>query len=204
MNSQDFNKLAMGVLISMLGIIGFNMLSEEVFHQDALAANAYPIDTAAVASASVSDVAQEAGPTIEELLLTASMDKGLKVFKKCAACHTPEVGGKNKIGPNLYGVVGTDVATKEFNYSDAMLAQEGGWSYDLLDRYLTKPRDAIPGNKMVFAGLKKGTDRASVILYLRSLSDAPVDLPVAAVEEVIEEIVEEAVEAVEAAAPEAM
>jgi cytochrome c len=192
-NSHDLNKLAMGFLIAILGLMGFNMLSEEIFHQAPLTANAYPIDTSAVASASVADVAVEAGPSIEELLQTASIDKGMSVFKKCAACHTPESGGRNKIGPNLWGVVGNDVATNsDFGYSDAMLAQEGGWSYELLNKYLTKPKDAIPGNKMVFVGLKKDSDRASVILYLRSLSDAPIDLPTVAV-------VEEAVDAVEGA-----
>ncbi|MDG1996728.1 MAG: cytochrome c family protein [Emcibacteraceae bacterium] len=197
MNSQDFNKFAMGFLIAILGMIGFNILSEEVFHQAPLTANAYPIDTSAVASASVADVAVVAGPSIEELLQTASIEKGMSVFKKCAACHTTASGDRNKIGPNLYGIVGKDVAThSDFGYSDAMLAQEGGWSFDLLDRYLTKPKDAIPGNKMVFVGLKKGSDRASVILYLRSLSDAPVELPAyVAVEETVEEVVEGAVEA---------
>ena len=202
MNSQDLNKLAMGFLIAILGMIGFNILSEEVFHQAPLTANAYPIDTSAVASASVADVAVVAGPSIEELLQTASMEKGMSVFKKCAACHTPESGGRNKIGPNLYGVVGKDVATHaDFRYSDAMLAQEGGWSYELLNKYLTKPKEAIPGNKMVFVGLKKDSDRASVILYLRSLSDAPLELPAFVA---VEETVEEVVEATDEAATDAM
>jgi hypothetical protein len=108
----------------------------------------------------------------------------------------------NKIGPNLYGVVGKDVATHaDFRYSDAMLAQEGGWSYELLNKYLTKPKEAIPGNKMVFVGLKKDSDRASVILYLRSLSDAPLELPAFVA---VEETVEEVVEATDEAATDAM
>lgn len=202
MNSHDLNKFAMGTLMAILGVIGFNLLSESIFHQAPLEANAYPIDTSAVASASVADVAVEEGPSIAELLQTADIEKGMSVFRKCAACHTTENGGANKIGPNLWNVVGRDVATNgTFNYSDAMLAQEGGWSFDLLNRYLTKPKDAIPGNKMVFAGLKKGSDRANVMMYLRSLSDAPMELPtMAAVEEAVEEVMEEATEAV----PEAM
>ena len=192
----------MGTLIAVLGVIGFNLLSEEIFHQAPLEANAYPIDTSAVASASVADVAVEEGPSIAELLQTADMEKGMSVFRKCAACHTTASGDRNKIGPNLWNIVGRDIATNDtFGYSDAMLAQEGGWSFDLLDRYLTKPKDAIPGNKMVFAGLKKGSDRASVILYLRSLSEAPMELPtMAAVEDVVEEDIDAATEA----APEAM
>ena len=65
-----------------------------------------------------------------------------------------------------------------------MLGQEGDWDYELLNKYLTKPKDAIPGNKMVFVGLKKGSDRASVIMYLRSFSDTPVALPIVASAEV--------------------
>lgn len=202
MNSHDLNKFAMGTLIAVLGVIGFNLLSEEIFHQAPLEANAYPIDTSAVASASVADVAVEEGPSIAELLQTADMEKGMSVFRKCAACHTTASGDRNKIGPNLWNIVGRDVATNDtFGYSDAMLAQEGGWSFDLLDRYLTKPKDAIPGNKMVFAGLKKGSDRASVILYLRSLSEAPMELPTMAA---LEDVVEEDIDAATEAAPEAM
>lgn len=194
MNSHDFNKVAMGILMFLLLAIGLNNLTEVVFHQDAMAANAFPIDVSAVASASVASAVIEEGPSIEELMQTASMDKGMTVFKKCAACHTPESGGRAKIGPNLWNVFGGDIAINgEFGYSDAMLAQEGNWTYEFLNSYLTKPRDVIPKNKMVFAGLKKGSDRASVILYLRSLSDAPIALPVvAAVEEVVEEVAEEA------------
>jgi cytochrome c len=188
-NSHDLNKVAMGVLMALLFVLGLNNLSEVIFHQDPMAANAYPIDVASVASASSANVVVDAGPTIAEAMQTASIDKGISVFKKCAACHTPESGGKNKIGPNLYNVVGKDVATTgDFKYSNAMLAVEGGWTYEFLNTYLTKPKDAIPKNKMVFAGLKKASDRASVILYLRSLSDAPIDLPtveIAEVEEII-------------------
>lgn len=193
MNSQDFNKLVMGLLIALLGAIGLNLLSEEVFHQEAVA-NAYPIDTSMLASASVSEIVEEEGPSIAELMQTADVDKGANVFKKCAACHTSENGGAARIGPNLWNIVGKDVATTSgFSYSDAMLAQEGDWNYELLDRYLTRPKDAIPGNKMVFVGLRKDSDRADVIMYLRSLSDTPVELPTfAAVEEAAEEVVEEA------------
>ncbi len=195
MNFEDFNKFAMGFLIALLGAIGFNLLSEQVFHQEPLVANAYPIDTSMVASASVADVVEEAGPPISELMQTADASKGANVFKKCAACHTTENGGAHRIGPNLWNVVGSDVATTDgFSYSDAMLAQEGNWDYELLNRYLTRPKDAIPGNKMVFVGLRKETDRADVIMYLRQFADTPFELPaVAAVEEVMEEAVEEVV-----------
>lgn len=195
MNSFELNKIAMGVLMALLFVIGLNNLSEVVFHEDPMEANAYPIDVAAVATADVADVAMEEGPSIAELLQTADIEKGMSVFKKCAACHTPEDGGANKIGPNLWGIVGRQVASKsDFAYSDAMATHGGDWNYELLNRYLTRPKDEIPGNKMVFAGLKKGSDRADLILYLRTLSNAPVALPVAAAEETVEEATEAAPE----------
>ncbi len=202
MNSHDLNKAAMGFLIFLLVAIGFGNLTEVIFHQEALEANAYPIDTASVASATVADVAMEEGPSIAELLQTASVEKGESVFKKCAACHTPDNGGANKIGPNLWNIVGREVASKgDFSYSDAMAEHGGNWDYELLNRYLTKPKDEIPGNKMVFVGLKKDSDRASVIMYLRSLSDTPMELPtVASAEEAVDEAAEEVMEA----APEPM
>ncbi len=203
MNSHDLNKAAMGVLIFLLVAIGFGNLSETIFHQEPLAANAYPIDVSAVASASVANVAEEvAGPPIAELLQTASVEKGMSSFKKCTACHTVENGGANRIGPNLWNIVGRDIAVgADFSYSDAMLGEEGNWDFEKLNDYLLKPRDAIPGNKMVFVGLKRDSERADVIMYLRSLSDAPVELPtVAVVEEAVEEVMEDAAEA----APEAM
>ena len=184
MNSHDFNKAAMGILMFMLLAIGVSNLTEVVFEQEPLEANAYPIDTASVASASSADLATEKGPSIAELLQTASVEKGESVFKKCAACHTPENGGANKIGPNLWNVVGRNVASKaDYDYSSAMHEHGGTWSYEALNQYLTSPKDYVPKNKMAFAGVKKDTDRASVILYLRSLSDTPHELPTVEVAE---------------------
>jgi len=183
-NSHDFNKAAMGILMFMLLAIGVSNLTEVVFEQEPLEANAYPIDTASVASASSADLATEKGPSIAELLQTASVEKGESVFKKCAACHTPENGGANKIGPNLWNVVGRNVASKaDYDYSSAMHEHGGTWSYEALNQYLTSPKDYVPKNKMAFAGVKKDTDRASVILYLRSLSDTPHELPTVEVAE---------------------
>ena len=108
----------MGIIMFLLLVIGASNLKEVIFHQDALVANAYPIDTSSIASASVADVVVDMGPSIAELMQTASLDKGASVFRKCAACHTRDNGGSAKIGPNLWGIVGKDVATSEgFGYS---------------------------------------------------------------------------------------
>ncbi len=92
---------------------------------------------------------------------------GEKVFKKCATCHSLEVG-KNKVGPSLAGVVGRPAATIEgFKYSDAMKASGIVWTEDKLDAYLASPKEVVPGGKMTFAGLKKEDDRLNVIEYLK-------------------------------------
>ncbi|PHQ68883.1 MAG: cytochrome c family protein [Sneathiella sp.] len=93
--------------------------------------------------------------------------KGKKVFKKCKACHTIKKDGKNKIGPNLFGVVGRKSASVEgFKYSKAMKAADLTWDDDNLQKYLTKPRKFIPKNKMSFAGIKKESQREDLIAYL--------------------------------------
>jgi cytochrome c2 len=111
-------------------------------------------------------------------LAHADVDAGAKSARVCAACHSFEEGGAAKIGPPLWGVVGRTIASADdFSYSDALAGKEGDWSYQALDDYLSAPREWAPGTKMVFAGVKKPEDRANVILYLRSLSDAPAPLP---------------------------
>ena len=100
-------------------------------------------------------------------------------MKKCTACHTFDEGGANKVGPNLWNVVGRPIASAgSYKYSDGLQEKSGdSWSYENLDGYLHKPKDWAPGTKMSFAGLKKVKERADLIVYLRSLSDSPAPLP---------------------------
>jgi len=124
--------------------------------------------------------ATPAAEPIEKLLQTASVEKGAAVAKKCAACHTFEKGGPNRIGPNLYGIVGDQRGEgRGFNFSAAMKAKGGTWTFDELNKFLTDPKDYVPGTAMGFAGLPKESDRADVIAYLNSLSDHPEALPTA-------------------------
>jgi cytochrome c len=118
---------------------------------------------------------------IEKLLQTASVEKGAAAAKKCAACHTFEKGGPNRVGPNLFGIVERARASEPgFNYSAAMKGKGGKWTYDDLNKFIANPKGFVPGTAMGFAGIPKDSERADVIDYLHTLADNPVPLPTAA------------------------
>jgi cytochrome c len=118
---------------------------------------------------------------IDKLLQTASVEKGAAAAKKCAACHTFEKGGPNRVGPNLFGIVERARATEAgFNYSAAMKGKGGKWTYDDLNKFIANPKGFVPGTAMGFAGIPKDSERADVIAYLHTLADTPVPLPTAA------------------------
>jgi len=100
------------------------------------------------------------------MMKTADIDRGMRIFKKCATCHSIGKGEAAKVGPNLYGVVGRKRASTAFAYSDAMKAKGGAWDSESINTFVTKPKDFVPGTKMAFPGLKKPQDRADVILFL--------------------------------------
>ena len=95
--------------------------------------------------------------------------KGAKIFKaKCAQCHTIEKGGVTKQGPNLNGVIGRGAGTSGgFTYSEAMKSSDITWSEAHLAQYLTNPKSYVPGNKMVFPGIKKDQEKADLIAYIK-------------------------------------
>ncbi len=95
---------------------------------------------------------------------------GQAAARVCAACHTFKEGEPHRVGPNLHGVFGEDIASKEgYNYSNALKGADGAWTADMLDAYLANPKEAIPGNKMTYAGLKDDAKRQDLIAYLQSL-----------------------------------
>ncbi len=127
------------------------------------------------ASAEAKPEAQVAA--IAPLLAKADAALGKKIARKCTICHALKKGGKNKVGPALWGIVGANKARGSFRYSRALKALGGNWDYAALDGFIKSPRAYLPGNKMTFSGIKRDGDRAALILYLRSLSDNPVALP---------------------------
>ena len=113
------------------------------------------------------------GGDLAALIGAADPDQGKQIARKCLSCHSFEPGGPNKVGPNLAGVVGADIASKNYAYSDALKSKEGTWTYENLNTFLSGPRGWVPGTKMTFPGLKKPEERAAVIAYLRTLTDNP-------------------------------
>jgi len=115
---------------------------------------------------------------IEGLLASASVERGAESAKPCGICHNFQEGQGAKIGPDLYGVVNRPVASVPgFNYSAALKAKGGTWTFAALNTWLANPRADVPGTTMTFAGLPNENRRAEVIVYLNSLSKNPLPLP---------------------------
>ena len=104
----------------------------------------------------------------QALMAAADPEKGKVHFLQCRACHSLEALGGNKVGPNLHGVFGRKAGTAPgYAYSDALSQATIVWSDETLDQWLTRPSDLVPGNRMVFVGIRKPEDRANLIAYLR-------------------------------------
>ncbi len=183
MDTFELNKIAGAVLVTALIILGLNSLGNALYAPKKPEKPGFIVEVAKMGS---EPVAEAESPVVAEvsfsyLLAVADVDAGQSAAKKCAACHTFKQGGKNKAGPNLFGIVGKKMASASgFSYSAAMKSKAetvGEWSYEALNAFLTKPKSYIPKTKMAFAGVKKPETRANLVAYLRSLSDSPMALP---------------------------
>jgi len=180
MDSFELNKIIGAVLMTALIVIGINKISDVIFHVEKPEKSAYKVEGVELAQSTQvnADVKKVVQVNIKEILAMGDLTHGEKVFKKCSACHIVAKGGKNKIGPALYGIVGKQSAVAEgYSYSKALKAHGKNWSFEELNAYLLKPQSHIKGTKMAFAGLRKEKDRASVIMYLNQNSDNPLPLP---------------------------
>tara|TARA_B100001057_G_scaffold56629_1_gene50180 strand:- start:3729 stop:4268 length:540 start_codon:yes stop_codon:yes gene_type:complete len=179
MDSFEINKIVAAILMVALIIIGIGKLSNIIFHVEKPEKPGYVVELDQTTTASVSvDTANEEKIDIAALMAMGDAISGEKIFKKCAACHSINKGGKNNIGPALYNVVGRKVGgISDYKYSKALASYEKEWSFEELNGFLIKPAKWIKGTKMAYAGLRKEKDRASVIKYLNQNSDNPLPLP---------------------------
>ncbi len=180
MNSFELNKVLGAILGTCLVLLALNIAAGAIFAPEKPAKPGYAI-AAKEPGGAEKPAAKAPEQPIETLLASASVEKGQTIAKQCQACHTFDKGGPNRVGPNLYGIVGRARGSHPgFNYSAAMKAKGGTWTYDELNKFLTHPQGYIPGTAMTFAGLSRETQRADVIDYLHTLADNPEPLPKAA------------------------
>ncbi|MBP2230325.1 cytochrome c [Azospirillum agricola] len=178
--SMELNKIFGAVLLAGLIAMLTGFASEVLVHPKKTEKNAFVVATPEGQSAGGAPKGgAPAGPApIAPLMASADPAAGQNAAKACAACHSFDKGGANKVGPNLFNVLGGPKGHMAgFGYSDALVKTGGQWSYDELNKFLYDPKAYAPGTKMSFAGIKKDNDRANVIAYLRSLSDSPQPLP---------------------------
>jgi cytochrome c len=180
MDSWEWNKIAGAVLGTLIFVLVVKFTTEALFEVEKPLKEAYHVEgvveTASTGGAATP--AEEPLPDFGTVLPTADVTAGKTVSTKCEQCHDISKGGPNKIGPELWNVIGRPRATEPgFSYSSAMSSDHTPWSYDLLFRYLKSPQAMVPGTKMSFAGLRSPADRINLLAFLRTQEDSPAPIP---------------------------
>lgn len=174
-----WNKVIGAVLMTGLIVKGSGFVADLLVAPQQLEASATAVALPEAPGDGGAAEAQAAGPEpVAAMLAAADVGAGRKLSKKCGGCHSFDKGGRKKTGPNLWDVVGRELASVGgFGYSKALAGVGGAWGYEELNAFLLKPKKFAPGTKMSFAGVKKPGDRANLIAWLRTLSDSPRPLP---------------------------
>ena len=179
MDSFELNKIIAAILMVALLVIGLGKVADSVFHVKKPKNPGYQVE---IESQLISKTSQDA-EVVEKIdivtfMALGDLASGEKIFKKCASCHSINKGGKNKIGPALYNVVGRAVGGVDgYKYSKTLASYDKEWTFEELNGFLQKPASYLKGTKMSYAGLRKEKDRASIIKYLNQNSDSPKLLP---------------------------
>ena len=177
MDSFEINKIITAIFLVFLLVFGVGKISDVIFEVKKPDIEGYKVEVK-VGNATAAQASSDSQVDIATLLAMGDIEHGKKVFKKCAACHSINQGGGNKIGPKLWNVMFRPVGSiSDYKYSKALSVYKKEWSWEEMNGFLIKPSKWIKGNKMGFAGLKKEKDRASIILYLNQNSDNPKQLP---------------------------
>jgi cytochrome c len=180
MDSFEWNKVLGAVLGTIMFVLVVRIATEAIFEPVQPAKPGYVVEGVQEASSSGTPAAptEETLPDFGTVLPKADAAAGKEISTRCEQCHDLSKGGPNKIGPDLWGVLGRARATHPgFSYSSAMAADHKAWGFDTLFRFLRLPQAYVPGTKMTFAGLKSPTDRINLLAYLRTQEDTPLAIP---------------------------
>ena len=182
MSGFEINKILASIIVAIIIFIIIGFVGNFVvrINYDETQETAYKIDITETSADSTTQIAanDEMVEAISPLLVGASLEKGEKIYNKCAACHNNKKDSKSKIGPNLWNLINKKKASASgFAYSKSLSDYGGKWTFEELNEFLYKPKEYIQGTKMNFSGLSNVEDRADLILWLRQYSDNPVPLP---------------------------
>lgn len=178
MQTTDSNKIAMALLFVLLLTKGLAVFTNAIYAPVTLAKAGYTLPGGTAEGAAPAAAAAEKAVPLPELLAKADPAKGQAATKVCLSCHSFEKGGAAKVGPPLWGVVGRPVASVAgFAYSDSLKGKGGNWTYEDINKFISKPSAYMPGTKMSYPGESDAGKRADILAYLRTVSDAPVDFP---------------------------
>ncbi len=173
--TTDTNKTALAVMMVLLLTMALGVFSNALYAPDKAAKPGYNLPSGGEKTAQAEAPKETPLPV---LLAKADPKKGEADTKVCQSCHSFDKGGAAKVGPPLYGVVGRAKGSiAGFGYSDGVKAKGGDWTYEDLNKFITKPSAYISGTKMTYPGEQEPEKRADILAYLRTLSDSPVPFP---------------------------
>ena len=171
------NKIIVSIVFAIILVVGINKITDVIFYVEKPEKSAYQVATVTTVANTASAETSSGTGDIMAIFASTSAAEGAKVFKQCLACHSIAEGGKNKIGPALWGVLGRQAGSlPDYKYSKAMAAHGKKWSFEEMNGFLIKPKDWIKGTKMSYSGLKKEKDRAAVILYMNENTNSPLPI----------------------------
>ncbi len=176
--SLEANKIVGAILTAGIIASASGNLARILYKPEELEEPVFRVEAAAPGEAVAAEGEAATEKPLAVLLAEADADNGAKVAKKCIGCHSVNQGEKDKVGPNLWGILGRPIAAREgYAYSDALRSLDGEWTWERLDAFIADPKGFAPGTKMSFGGIKKAEDRADLLVWLQGLAEEPLPLP---------------------------